>query len=161
MSKFAPKIAARLNTKRIVSALAVTGAIVACVSASAQSYGPYRVPAPTYQAHGYPTYRAPQAPTFSAPTYSPYTGAGVTVPVPRQYAPPVVPPSNVDPTKTWQYRFVERAAPVVKGVRDCSAGGFIGGLSYGVGGVAGGCIAGAAGVTPGQVINRTFNRPAY
>jgi hypothetical protein len=60
------------------------------------------------------------------------------------------------PTDSWQYKAVEHAAPVVKGIRDCAVGSFAGGLGYGVGGVIAGCPAGVAGMTRFGVIEKAF-----
>lgn len=60
------------------------------------------------------------------------------------------------PTDTWQYKAAEKAAPIVKGIRDCAAGSFAGGMSYGVGGVIGGCPAGVAGMTRFGIVEKGF-----
>lgn len=57
-----------------------------------------------------------------------------------------------DPTNSWQYKTVEKAAPVVKGVRNCAAGAVVGGISYGPGGAIAGCPAGVVGLSRGGVI---------
>jgi hypothetical protein len=60
------------------------------------------------------------------------------------------------PTDSWQYKAVEIATPVVKGIRDCAAGSFAGGLGYGMGGVLAGCPAGIAGATRFSIVEKAF-----
>lgn len=57
-----------------------------------------------------------------------------------------------DPTNSWQYKAVEKAAPVVKFTRDCASGAVVSGVMSGGNPLIMG--AGCVGVTKGAVIKR-------
>jgi hypothetical protein len=81
----------------------------------------------------------------------PRYGAGSTMPNPPRYGVPAAPMK--DPTQTWQYKAVDKAAPVVRGIRDCSFGALAGSWR-GYMGMATGC---AGAVSPSLSPYRPLN----